>query len=46
MIHKHDLEILWDGFDGWIRVRCKDFDCDFEGEIFDPEMNDSRGDKK
>ena len=30
----HDLEVLWDGFDGRKRVRCKDYDCEYEGEEY------------
>lgn len=33
--HEHDLEVLWDGFDGWVLVRCKDIGCDYMKHLFE-----------
>jgi len=33
--HEHDLEVLWDGFDGWTLVRCKDPECDYQEHLFE-----------
>jgi len=30
--HKHDLQVLWDGFDGWVLVKCKE--CDYMEYLF------------
>ena len=32
--HDHNLRVLWDGFDGWILVKCTDHDCDYMEYLF------------
>jgi len=32
--HKHNLKVLWDGFDGWTLVKCTDYDCDYMEHLY------------